>query len=273
MGIYISGVKGLPEQVQENKENIKDIQEEIEGIDWDAIHNLENQVAENTQDINNMEGTIGTQNIAITQLGGRTDDLEDKTQDISRQGSTLYIDTGEVVLNADLGFEADSGSDIKLNNEADSPNKIVSAQDSNNFIDFDSSNNVHIMSDGGEYEFSGDQILVNGTPIGGGGTDYVSITYSGSYNLNLTLSTPKGMLATSGGNLRPTLYSKGFNANGKNLACNGVYMDSNNTPFIVIGLYALSSSLVAYGYDPSTGTFSTKTLSNATYFSITIVSV
>lgn len=274
MGIYISGVKGLPEQVQENKEKIATIEEEIEGIDFDAIHNLENQVAENTQDINNMEGTIGTQNIAITQLGGRVDDLEGKTQDITRQGSSLYVDTGEVVLNADLTFETESGSDIKLNPEDSgySVNKIESTGNSNLDIHFNDSA-VVVNSGGAEYEFINNTIQVNGTPIGRGGSDYITITYSGSYNLHLTLSTPKGMLDTSGGNLRPTLYSKGFNANGKNLACNGLYMDSNNTPFVVIGLYALSSSLVAYGYDPSTGAFSTKTLSNATYFSIIIVSV
>ena len=89
MAIYISGVKGLPEQVQENKENIKNIQEQIEGIDFDAIRELEEQVEENTGDINSLEGTIGTQNIAITQLGNRADtvelkvaNLENKTQEI-----------------------------------------------------------------------------------------------------------------------------------------------------------------------------------------------
>ena len=41
MGIYISGVKGLPEQVQQNKEDIKTIQDEIEGIDFETIRALE----------------------------------------------------------------------------------------------------------------------------------------------------------------------------------------------------------------------------------------
>ena len=233
MGIYISGVKGLPEQVQENKENIKDIQEEIEGIDFDAIHNLENQVAENTQDINNMEGTIGTQNIAITNLGGRVDDLEDKTQDISRQGSMLYIDTGSVVLNADLGFE-DSGVNIKLNNENNGINKIVSAQDSNNFIDFDSSNNVHIMSDGGEYEFRDDTIYVNSSPIGGS-TLYehnIHAIKTAGGRIFMTIINDSPTPYTSMNAIRSWLVSKGFTGNNYKIA-NGV--DGNNNEFVGIG--------------------------------------
>ena len=206
MGIYISGVKGLPEQVQENKENIKDIQEEISGIDWDAIHNLENQVAENTQDINNMEGTIGTQNIAITQLGGRVDDLEDKTQDITRQGSQLYIDTASVCLNADLTFESDAGNDIVLNNDLDT--KIVSSGNSSAYIGFDSGNRLYISSDTAEYEFSEDTIKVNGTPIGKtfyqhnimvlSGTDAIVFTITNNSNTQFTFDTLKTYINNNG---------------------------------------------------------------------------
>ena len=80
MGIYISGVKGLPEQVQANKEDIKTIKEEIEGIDFEQIRQLEAQVGENTQDINNLEASIGVQNQAINGLKDRADALESKTQ-------------------------------------------------------------------------------------------------------------------------------------------------------------------------------------------------
>ena len=80
MGIYISGVKGLPEQVQENKNKIKEVEEQIEGIDFDAIRELQDQVAENTQDINNLEASIGVQNQAINGLKDRADALERTTQ-------------------------------------------------------------------------------------------------------------------------------------------------------------------------------------------------
>jgi len=80
MGIYISGVKGLPEQVQENKNKIKEVEEQIEGIDFEAVRQLQGQVAENTQDINNLEASIGVQNQTINALGDRTTALERKTQ-------------------------------------------------------------------------------------------------------------------------------------------------------------------------------------------------
>ena len=132
MGIYISGVKGLPEQVQENKENIKDIQEDIS--DYDSV---KAQVESNRIDIG---------------------DLEDKTQDITRQGSMLYVDTAEVVLNADLTFESDAGNDIILNNDLDT--KIVSNDNSNAYVGFDSANQLYVSSDGAIYEFKNDLIFL-----------------------------------------------------------------------------------------------------------------
>lgn len=92
MAIYISGVKGLPEQVQENKENIKTIQEEIEGIDFEAIRELEEQVAENTQDINNLEGSVGVQNIAIADHEERLDTLEPKVSALESKTTQISYD-------------------------------------------------------------------------------------------------------------------------------------------------------------------------------------
>ena len=92
MGIYISAVKGLPEQVQENKEDIKTIKEEIEGIDFEEIRQLEAQVGENTQDINNLEASIGVQNQAINGLNDRADALESKTQLMSYNSDLSMTD-------------------------------------------------------------------------------------------------------------------------------------------------------------------------------------
>lgn len=99
MGIYISGVKGLPEQVQENKNKIKEVEEQIEGIDFEAVRQLQGQVAENTQDINNLEASIGVQNQAINGLKDRADALESKTQKITYDegtGKTDFADSIEV---------------------------------------------------------------------------------------------------------------------------------------------------------------------------------
>lgn len=95
MGIYISGVKGLPEQVQENKNKIKEVEEQIEGIDFEAVRELQGQVAENTQDINNLEASIGVQNQAINGLKDRADALESKTQKI-----TYDEDTGKTTIDS-----------------------------------------------------------------------------------------------------------------------------------------------------------------------------
>lgn len=243
MGIYISGVKGLPEQVQENKEKIATIEEEISGIDWDAIHNLENQVAENTQDINNMEGTIGTQNIAITQLGGRVDDLEDKTQDITRQGSMLYIDTAEVVLNADLGFEADSGSGIKLNPEdiGFQPNKIESTANSNLNMYFNDSGIV-MHSNGDEYELINGTIQVNGTPIGGGTLYQHNLyIYNSTYNVRITSTIiSKSSTPFTFATLSSYLVSKGMNVNNKGLVASGLATTNDNAVLLFGGSGTLS---------------------------------
>lgn len=86
MGIYISGVKGLPEQVQENKNKIKEVEEQIEGIDFEAVRQLQGQVAENTQDINNLEASIGVQNQAINGLDQRLTTAEGT---ITNQGDAI----------------------------------------------------------------------------------------------------------------------------------------------------------------------------------------
>ena len=100
MGIYISGVKGLPEQVQENKNKIKEVEEQIEGIDFEAVRQLQGQVAENTQDINNLEASIGVQNQAINSLNDDVDALESKTQKI-----TYNEQSGELTIDANVNVK------------------------------------------------------------------------------------------------------------------------------------------------------------------------
>lgn len=113
MGIYISGVKGLPEQVQENKNKIKEVEEQIEGIDFEAVRQLQGQVAENTQDINNLEASIGVQNQAINGLKDRADALESKTQlmsyndDLSKTDFRNSIEVADDVITRGLHVSGD----------------------------------------------------------------------------------------------------------------------------------------------------------------------
>ena len=252
MGIYISGVKGLPEQVQENKENIKDIQEEIEGIDWDSIHNLENQVAENTQDINNMEGTIGTQNIAITNLGGRVDDLEDTTSALNQSATTLSV-SSNLDVSGNISFTEDDSGNIELNNETNGGNRIVSKQNPSAYIDFDIYNYVHIMSDGGEYEFSEDTIKVNGSPIGTKLYQH-NINYNETNNLYwcLTIITDSPNPLTFNGVIS-YLYNKGFRDRESAKVCSGQYKAGSTIGASVNGIFADSTTKYGICYTtPST---------------------
>ncbi|MDV3426525.1 MAG: hypothetical protein LIR50_04970 [Bacillota bacterium] len=233
MGIYISGVKGLPEQVQENKEKIKEIQEEIEGIDFDEIRALEDQVAENTQDINNMEGTIGTQNIAITQLGGRVDDLEAKTQEITRDSDNNITQVGED-LHVKGNITLDNAKSIILGN--DGHNAIESSGNGNSYFDFDSQDNPEIGSDGNIYKFTDTGITLNGTPVGGA-TLYqhnIRITSFNYSNCDIRLviinDSPTAMTREE---LTTYLSSKYSNDTNKALAVSGTYL----TNYIVYKLY------------------------------------
>ena len=227
MGIYISGVKGLPEQVQENKEKIKTIEEEIEGIDFDAIHNLENQVAENTQDIDDLQQGQGVQDTAINAVAS-------KTSALNQSATTLTVDSN-LSVEGNIGFNNDDSGNIELNNETNGGNKIVSKQDSNNYISFDNSNCLHIMSDGGEYEFSEDEIKVNGTPIGGSTLYQHNITQDNSYfRLTYTIINDSPTAFSTPSEVASYLYSKGYIDATKMLMASGVHP----TGSVVMGVYS-----------------------------------
>ena len=192
MGIYISGVKGLPEQVQKNKEDIKTIQEEIEGIDFEEIRQLENQVAENTQDINNLEngqgvqdqainglegrlttaeGTIGDQGDAITDLGNDIGALQTKTQSLSYEEFLGFT-------NLDGGFVSTAGTLTLL--------------------------------------FTGAGLKINGQPVGKSYyRHYISFTYSGN-NYNFTIVSSQAE-AYDFATLLTYMYNQGFTASDKNI--------------------------------------------------------
>ena len=208
MGIYISGVKGLPEQVQENKDNIKNIQEDIS--DYDSV---KAQVESNRVDIG---------------------DLEDKTQDITRQGSQLYIDTASVCLNADLTFESDASNDIILNNDLDT--KIVSNDNSNAYVGFDSANQFYVSSDGAIYEFSEDTIKVNSTPIGTKLYQHNIKFALGGSKIAFSIINSSSSAFTDGYEIAAYLNNKGYNATNF-LEASGYYDNSQ-----VFGVNAASSS-------------------------------
>ena len=170
MGIYISGVKGLPEQVQANKEDIKTIQEEIEGIDFEEIRQLEAQVGENTQDINNLEASIGVQNQAINGLKDRADALESKTQlmtynsDLSMTDFRNSIEVADDVYARNVRVEGDGSI-------------VNTSQSGMHFKEGANDDTLTIANNDGAtphyLHFNADGTLdIDGSPVGGGASLY-----------------------------------------------------------------------------------------------------
>lgn len=173
MGIYISGVKGLPEQVQENKNKIKEVEEQIEGIDFEAVRQLQGQVAENTQDINNLEASIGVQNQAINGLKDRADALESKTQlmtynsDLSMTDFRNSIEVADDVYARNVRVEGDgsivntSQSGMHFKEGANDDTLTIANNDGA------TPHYLHLNADG--------TLDIDGQPVGGGADIYVHI--------------------------------------------------------------------------------------------------
>lgn len=257
MGIYISGVKGLPEQVQENKEKIANIEEDIADIDWDAIHNLENQVAENTQDINNMEGTIGTQNIAITNLGGRVDDLETKTSEITKSATATNISGTTTLYNVVVGANLATQGDIEVNRSIvmsyDEGSKMELDINSTTYYGFNNDEQAEIHSVGDVYKFTSTGITLNGNPIGTKLYEH-NINYNETNNLYwcLTIITDSATPLTFN-EVISYLYNKGFRARESAKVCSGQYKAGSTIGATVNGIFADSTTKYGICYTtPST---------------------
>lgn len=243
MGIYISGVKGLPEQVQKNKEDIKTIQDEIEGIDFEQIRELEEQVGENTQDINNLEASIGVQNQAINTLNDDVDALETKTQKITydeNDGHTKIednldvngdIDVKNVSVAGDGTFQNANGSGLHFQEGGN--------DDEVNLVN-NESGTAHVLtlaSDG--------TLTLDGQAVGGA-TLY-------EHNLKLTiLGSPIVLQLITGDataftniSLRDFLRNLGYTSSSNRYVMYSMVFDGN-THYIVEGLYGTSADLYAF---------------------------
>ena len=242
MGIYISGVKGLPEQVQENKNKIKEVEEQIEGIDFEAVRQLQGQVAENTQDINNLEASIGVQNQAINSLNNDVDALESKTQKISynEQSGELTIDANvnvkrinitaaQTPLTADSMVSRDDKNAISLTGANDEISLIVGRTGTQHILNFNADGTLDI-----------DGQAVGGKPL-----------YE--HNLKLTILNSPIVLqlitdnATAFTNLslRDFLRGLGYTTSSNKYNIYSMVFDGT-THYIVEGLYGTTADLYAF---------------------------
>ena len=257
MGIYISGVKGLPEQVQANKEDIKTIKEEIEGIDFEEIRQLENQVAENTQDINNLEASIGVQNQAINGLKDRADALESKTQlmsyndDLSKTDFRNSIEVADGVYATSLNVVGDgtivnaNGSGLHFQEGANDDTLTIANNDGavQHFL--------HFNADG--------TLDIDGQPVGGGNkyrhniVIYVASTYDAvcSFIIDNNDNT-----ALNYNNIRQYIYDKAGDSGFYHAT--GYYKGSDEG--YIISVSCNSTSITCRYYDFATNTIKGHTM-------------
>lgn len=240
MGIYISGVKGLPEQVQENKNKIKEVEEQIEGIDFEAVRQLQGQVAENTQDINNLEASIGVQNQAINGLKDRADALESKTQKITydEQSGELTIDanvnvkrinitSAQTPLTADSMVSRDDKNAISLTGANDEISLIVGRSGTQHILNFNADGTLDI----------------DGNPVGGGTTLYqhnITLT-SPSTSITLTIIADNNTPINTVRIITNIMFSNSFRNTSNLYLASGYYGDTSN-PCVVVGFYAVNMS-------------------------------
>ena len=254
MAIYISGVKGLPEQVQENKENIKAIQEEIEGIDFEEIRELEAQVEENTQDINNLEGSVGVQNIAISDHEERLDTLEPKV-------SALETKTSQIAYDED-NDSTNIGTSVKIYGNGKIEARQLDALDTH-YKDAEISNGesgIYLVQDGltavrifnshsgttHTLDFNDDGSLeVDGQAVGKTYYEHnICLSYDSSSNawthifIQIENDDPTPFTAQT---LINYLYDKGFTTNKKSHVASG-WFNKLSSAYIVSGLYAVNKN-------------------------------
>ena len=251
MGIYISGAKGLPEQVQKNKEDIKDLYEDI---------------SETNENIDILSGRVETNENDIA-------GLESKTSAITRDSDNNITQVGED-LNVEGNISLGDGKSIILGTNGH--NAIESSGNANSYMDFDSSDNPEIASSGNVYKFTTTGITLNGIPIGGGGSSLyqhnISLTnstdpqFSVSFSFIDNTSTSYNSFAT----LRSAIRTKFGNVG--NTPVSGIYYLSGTAKFVYI--LKTTSSQIQFAYiDLLDATTGNSLISNASGITDTVVQI
>ena len=250
MGIYISGVKGLPEQVQENKNKIKEVEEQIEGIDFEAVRELQGQVAENTQDINNLEASIGVQNQTINALGDRTTALERKTQLMSYNDDLSMTDFRNSIEVADDVY----ASSVRVQGDGSIVNTTQSGM---HFKEGANDDVLTIANNDGAtphyLHFNGDGTLdIDGQPVGGA-TLYehnIQVTRNTGnirweFDIRLITTFPEAFASATA--FDTWLYAK--YGSEKHLTATGYYIGSTPNVTTLYNIYYSVSTLAATGLE------------------------
>lgn len=176
MATYLNeDFKSLPEQVEENKEKIKEIEDTIGGIDPTLVA----QVQQNTNDIASIKAEQTTQNTAINGNASNITNLQNKTQYISNDGSTItdlqtktqHISNDGTIINTDTDILYVNGNGIEVNSD-----DVIEIEGINFDITIDNgsfkvTNNSHVL----EFDDTG-ALTIDGNAVGGAKLYYHSIT-------------------------------------------------------------------------------------------------
>lgn len=271
MGIYRNeAVKSLPEQVQENKDNIKQINEILENIDPE-------QVATILSDIQALKAEQVVQNTAI---GSNTQNIGNNTTAIENEKtareSVVGVDAfGHTYLktataNKQILIENDGFITIKSNDDNAlmlHPNGLVQLITSDAVVECnanegvkikanDSSENPYelVLKNNGDLEVSNGHVLkfdttgaltIDGQPVGGGGGGrYLhNVRFKASdFIVYCTIATSSNTPFSDINDLKQALINAGFNVYGNFKQCTGVgYVGSTN--YIATSLYMSGTNL------------------------------
>jgi len=273
-------IRSLPEQVQKNKEDIKNINDILENIDPDQVATILSDIASikaeqvvqntaigsntgnitaNTTAINNekdtRESVVGVNSVGNTYLKTATPNKQilinnNGLVSISSSNNNVEITapSGHVRMSTDnSSVIADDVNGVSLStNESDVPNLVILRPNG----DFEVSNE-HTL----KFDTTG-SLTIDGTPVGGGGGG----TQLYQHNINIYCSTLKIRMCTNlitsqseaftFATLRNYLQNKGYTGVNQLLMASG-RVDANN----ILGIYGGTNSINYRLFTGANGSF------------------
>lgn len=261
-------IRSLPEQVEKNKEDIKEINDILENIDPD-------QVATILSDIASLQAEQVTQNLAI---GSNASNITANTTAISNEKTAREDVVGVNVAGNTYLKTATPNKQILINNDGiisltssnfveALANNFVRLSTDNASVKADENNGVIIEVDGdnpktitlkpnGDFEVSNGHILkfdtsgaitIDGQPIGGGGggsqlyQHNVNVTIA-TYNVCFSFISQSSTPITTKNEIRDFLVNSGLNNTTKLLSATGYHQGGGP----IFGIYSSGSSNLTF---------------------------
>lgn len=256
-------IRSLPEQVEKNKEDIKNINDILENIDPDQVATILSDIASlkaeqvvqntaigtNTQNISNEK--TARENVVGVNVAGNT---YLKTATPNKQ--ILINNDGIISLTSSNFVEALASNFVRLATD----NTSVKADENNGvIIEVDSDNPKTLtLKPNGDFEVSNGHILkfdttgsitIDGQPIGGGGggsqlyrhcITLIETTANNQFQMSFDIISSSNAVIDTKEKIGAYLYNNLFTNNTKCLPITGFYY--NNTMFWAVGMFSENST-------------------------------